>query len=81
MAAEVCTVAAAIASASVGDVPVGYSTFHVVFYLTKHVYVEYHGYIITSYHPINKYGALECIYCTRYQTSRRYVNLCPRFVD
>ena len=27
--AEVCTVAAAIASASVGDVPVGYSTFHV----------------------------------------------------
>ena len=27
--AEVCNVAAAIASASVGDVPVGYSTFHV----------------------------------------------------
>ena len=27
--AEVCTVAAAIASASVGDVAVGYSTFHV----------------------------------------------------
>ena len=27
--AEVCTVAAAIAYASVGDVPVGYSTFHV----------------------------------------------------
>ena len=27
--AEVCTVAAVIASASVGDVPVGYSTFHV----------------------------------------------------